>query len=86
MNENKFDFNLIFNTNLKNRVIVLVPRLQTTILPFESPDTTSPLCVNARHVTYFGFSRPSKIPIRLYKVPFWSNVQNAICPLPALII
>lgn len=73
-------------TYLNNRVIVFVPRLQMTTFPFESPDTTSPLWVNAKQVTYFGFSRPSKMPMRLYSVPFWSSVQKAMCPLPAVTI
>lgn len=55
--------------------------------PFESPDKTSPFCVNAKHVTYLGRSRVvSNIPLRLYRVPPASSVQKLMWPLPHVTI
>jgi len=63
------------------------PRPHMTTDPFESPDKTSPFCVNAKHVTYLGRSRVvSNIPLRLYRVPPASSVQKLMWPLPQVTI
>lgn len=84
---------IFFNTSLRTRECIIYaywrhsPRVHMTTDPLESPDNTSPFCVNAKQVTYFGRSRVvSNIPLRLYRVPPASNVQKLMWPLPQVTI